>query len=95
VAELRENKYVLWENGNGMIGTDLSTPAAIGALLLVHHRDRYEDRLASGNNRLYEKVSVRLLHVAIKELHRPRAPEEKGKARRHQSLAGATFAAGN
>jgi hypothetical protein len=46
MTQLRENKYLLLDYCNGIIGADFSAFATIGAFCLVYFGDREEYRLA-------------------------------------------------
>ncbi|GAI58653.1 unnamed protein product [marine sediment metagenome] len=83
------------EDSDSIIGTDFSTFAAVGALLLIQLRDRDRDCLAVAEGWLEEDMSIRLLYITIKKLKRCFVLQGYSQAGGYQGFPGATLATGN
>jgi hypothetical protein len=69
MTKLREYKHKLLKHGQGMVGADLTAFAAVGALCLVYLWYENAYRLALNNLRSKKHVYIRLLHIAVQDLH--------------------------
>jgi hypothetical protein len=88
VTELSKSHRMAGEYSDGVIGAHHGAIAAISALLLLDNRDRYKDRLAVGNDRSQEDMSIGLLDVTVEELDFLFSFQRQGKTGCYQGLAG-------
>jgi hypothetical protein len=95
MAEFGENKNFLADYSNGIIGTNFSAFAAIGALRFIHFRNRDKHRIALGNAGTDKNVGVWLLYIAIQQLHFILFAQGESQTGGYQCLPCATLATGN
>jgi hypothetical protein len=75
MTEFWKHKHRIFKNGNGIVGANFSTFAAIAAFLFNDFRDGEINRFTGVNARLQEKMGVGFLHITVQKLNRSIAIE--------------------
>ena len=95
MTEVGEHQHVLGENGNGMVGADLSALATVGTLVLIYSGHQHIYRLPAGNRRLKQNMVVRLLDVTVEKHNFMAIFQGKGETGGYQRLPRSSFTTGN
>jgi hypothetical protein len=70
VTEFWEYKYRIFKDGDGIVGANFGTFAALVAFFFHNLRDREVNRFARVNARFQEKMGVRFFNIAVQKLNR-------------------------